>query len=762
MSETPKSDLFPEVGLPEGVVVINDRCVVKTSAGHRIVLVSGIPLAQFATGDRMAEAHAMVSLVGGGWARQKEVSRAFGVAVRTVRRHESRFDEGGLAALGRTAGFPRGKPRVSSSRSKLVSRLKAQGHSNRAIAERLGITENAVRKLLRRLGWKQTYPVQQDLPLGDVGAHPNLSALEKTPEGNERADPSATAHPNLSAFPASEPEPPDFSLDSDPSDRRIDRLLAYLGWIDDALPMFRPGTRVPRAGVLLAIPALVATGVLDCANEIYGTIGPAFYGLRTSIVALLLMALTRIKRPEGLKEHPPDDLGRALGLDRAPEVKTIRRKLARLASFARASQFGLALAARRVAARGEAMGFLYLDGHVRVYHGKRTLPKAHVARMRLSMPATTDYWLNDAKGDPLFVVTAEANAGLLAMLPSILADIRKLLGQRRVTIAFDRAGWSPKTFQTILDASFDILTYRKGRSPAIPLRRFARLAAVIDGRNVEYDLADQSTRLRGCRTLLRQVTRLSEDRSHQTPIVTSRRDLSAIEVAHRMFERWRQENFFKYLREEYALDALVDHGAEPADPQRSVPNPELARLDAEFRSANSLVTRLSAEYGLNARFNQESRRRTVRGFKIAMSGIGKPLQIAMKDFFRLKAERAKAPKRVPVAQTVQGDVVKLATERKHLSNVFKMVAYQTESDLVRLVAPHYKRAAQEARTLIQSALGGAANIAVVGKELRVTISALSSAHRTKAIASLCAELNKTAVLFPGTDLRLRYSVETQK
>ena len=72
-------------------------------------------------------------------------------------------------------------------------------------------------------------------------------------------------------------------------------------------------------------------------------------------------------------------------------------------------------------------------------------------------------------------------------------------------------------------------------------------------------LADQGVLLLGGKLRLRQVTRLSDDGQHQTPILTSRRDLPAVEVAYRMFERWRQENFFKYLREEYALDALVDY-----------------------------------------------------------------------------------------------------------------------------------------------------------------------------------------------------------
>jgi hypothetical protein len=152
--------------------------------------------------------------------------------------------------------------------------------------------------------------------------------------------------------------------------------------------------------------------------KIYGSLGPAFYGLRTSLLTLLLMALWRIKRPEGLKEYSPQDLGRVLGLDRAPEVKTLRRKLARLAAAGRAAQFGQALAQQRVALRGAALGFLYTDGHVRVYHGHHTLPKAHVARMRISLPATSDYWVNDSAGDPLFVVTAEANAGLVKMLPA--------------------------------------------------------------------------------------------------------------------------------------------------------------------------------------------------------------------------------------------------------------------------------------------------------------------------------------------------------
>jgi hypothetical protein len=543
----------------------------------------------------------------------------------------------------------------------------------------------------------------------------------------------------------------------DPSDRRFDRLMAYLGLLDDATPMFQSGARIPGGGVLLAIPALVASGVLKCAHEIYGGIGPAFYGLRTTIVALVLMALLRIKRPEDLKEHPPQDLGRVLGLDRAPEVKTLRRKLSRLAASGKATALGRALARHRVAQRGAAMGFLYLDGHVRVYHGQRTLPKAHVPQLRLPMPATTDYWVNDAQGEPLFVVTAEANAGLVKMLPPVLDEVRSLVGERRVTVVFDRGGWSPELFQKLIASGFDILTYRKGRSPRVPASQFGEHTGVFGGRKVTYTLADRGVLLFGRKLRLRQVTQLSQN-GHQTPIITSRRDLSAVEVAFRMFERWRQENFFKYLREEFALDALVDYATEPDNTAREVPNPKWRKLTVQLREAQALLTVLPAKFGLQALLNSERRRPTMRGFKIAHAHLTQEISDAVERFIRLKARRASVPKRVPVSEVVSGPVVKLAPERKHLTDLLKMVAYQTESDLVRLIGSHYRRSEDEGRTLIQSALGSSVDIEVTPAELRVVIAPLSSAHRTRALAALCDELNTAPTRFPGTELTLRFSV----
>jgi len=378
-------DLFPETRNPACTLAINDRCLIRTQNDHRVVVVGGMTLAQYHVHDSMSEALAMVSLVEQGWADQNDVARAFGRSARTVRRYQSRFEDGGLSALGSSDGYPKGRPRLAATQTQLIQRLKASGHSNREIAGQVGVSEMAIRKSLRRMGWREP-EAQGRLPLSEPeGANPNLSAFFTT-----------TMAVPLAAGPKSAVVVvPTISADLNPADRRVDRFLARVGLLQDAAPVFGSAKHLPRAGVLLAVPALVQTGVFICAQKVYQSLGPAFYGLRTSILTLLLMALWRIKRSEAIKEHCPEALGKVLGLDRAPEVKTLRRKLTRLAAAGHAAQFGQALAQERVAQHASALGFLYVDGHVRVYHGQRRLPKTHVARMRLSMPANTDYWVND-------------------------------------------------------------------------------------------------------------------------------------------------------------------------------------------------------------------------------------------------------------------------------------------------------------------------------------------------------------------------------
>ena len=380
-----------------------------------------------------------------------------------------------------------------------------------------------------------------------------------------------------------------------------------------------------------------------------------------------------------------------------------------------------------------------------------------MARRHLAMPATTDYWVNDRTGDPLLVITGEVNAALTKAFPRLLAEVRGAVGQRRVTIVFDRGGWSPKLFQRMINEGFDILTYRKGKARRIHERRFVRRRARLDGQWVSYELHEQPLRLLKGKLRLRQITRLC-DTGHQTQILTSRWDLRDIEIAWRMFERWRQENFFKYMREEFLLDALVDYRIEPEDPTRTIPNPERRALEQQIRSARSELSAIERAYGAAVADNTEQKRRTMRGFKIAHGRLGKQLRAARARLAKLIEQRRSVAQRVEIRDLSEGAVVKLASERKHLTDIIKMVAYQAESDLLALLRPHYARAEQEGRTLLHEIFAAAGDIRVSDTELHLTLAPLSSPHRTRAAQALCDILDQTATTFPGTQLRMRFVV----
>jgi len=733
------------------LIVVNDRCQIHVCERMCAVTVSGIPVFHYHQDDKAAEALFAATAMETGYASATELAAALPPSLSTMFRIRARYRRDGAAGLiSKKRGRPIGQ-RLGSARERAIRRWHGQKVSGREMARRLGVAPGVVQKALRRMGLK---------PHGSKRTQIALPGLAKKDDEPDSSGEQATGDAGVEE--AASPEEPPSSRQGwvvDPFDRWLDRMLARQGQLFDADPVFAPGRDLPRFGVLLAIPLIVATGLLDEAKALYGTLGPAFYGLRTSLLTMMLLALLRIRHPENLKEYSPPELGRLLGLDRAPEVKTLRRKLFVLAEGP-SEELMMRLVKRRIGARDKALGFLYVDGHVRVYSGKARLPKTHVARMRLSLPATQDVWVNDADGDPLFFVTEEAHPSLVSALERLLPEIRRQIGdKRRVTVVFDRGGWSPKLFRKMVAARFDVLTYRKGGNIEVPEDWFEPYEAP-DSHGQTWDLHQMSTWVGGKKDGLwmRQVTRLKGD--HQTAIMTTRHDLDLTEVAHRMFNRWRQENFFKYMRQEFAIDALVQYGEEPADPDRKIPNPAWTDADKDLNKAKKKLRRLEAAYGAAAADNHEQRRPTMRGFKIAHGKeIGVPLREQQQRVDQFQQERDQIPKRTTVRQlAAEQRPVRLPERRKRLSDGLKMLAYQVESDLVRIITPHYKRADEEGRTLVATALQSSGALEVTDSELRVTLAPQSSPHRTRAVAELCRVLDATETRFPGTNLRVRYAI----
>ncbi|MBD3176897.1 MAG: hypothetical protein GF320_17090 [Armatimonadia bacterium] len=564
---------------------------------------------------------------------------------------------------------------------------------------------------------------------------------------------------DVSAFMPSSPHP---ETTEDDLDRTVERVFARFGKLDEAQVRFVSGDGLRFVGALLILPALVSTGFFQGVEQIYGQLKNGFYGLRHTIMTVAFMLVLRCRRAEQLTGVSPTALGRLLGLDRAPEVKTLRRRLREIADQGKAHEFMLWFAKYLAEADPDAIGFLYVDGHTRIYHGKREVSKAYSTRKRLALPAVTDFWINDLNGQPIFVVTGEASQSLTQQLLPIIEELRRgdvLPEDTRITFVFDRGGWSPKLFKRIVEEGHDFLTYRKGKYPRYPAADFIERTEEIDGRKVSYMLRDGVVRLK-VGMEFRQVVRQEED-GHQIALVTSRRDVSDVELVFRLGERWRQENFFKYAREEFALDALDSYGVEAEDPERTVPNPQWKKLDKQIRRLRKEATEVEAQLGRAADANEESRRPTVRGFKIAHGKTRQKLAKIRQDIDKLLARRKKLPKRVSVSEAMEDEAVRLEVEHKHFMNSVKMAVCRAETSLLHALEPHYRRNGDEGRALLREAFRSSGSLRVEGDVLLVTLDPLSAPRRTRAIAALCEQLTDARVRIPGTTLRLAFTVSRE-
>ena len=231
---------------PSNTVVINPRCSLRIEADQRVIVVAGLPMHHYRAEDAVAEAYAMVFLVESGFAQQTDVARAFFRSVRTIRRYQERYAAGGMAALSREEGWRRGRRRISGKRLRSIEMMKSQGMSNRAIAHRLGVSENAIRKLVGPS--KPAESAQLALPAiptsaekpAATGAPVGAPAVTDTKGGDASAEEGARDRDPVTApEAANDDEPVPISLDCDAEDRTFDRQLAYLGLLDDAAPLFR-------------------------------------------------------------------------------------------------------------------------------------------------------------------------------------------------------------------------------------------------------------------------------------------------------------------------------------------------------------------------------------------------------------------------------------------------------------------------------------------------------------------------------------------
>ena len=372
----------------------------------------------------------------------------------------------------------------------------------------------------------------------------------------------------------------------------------------------------------------------------------------------------------------------------------------------------------------------------------------------------------------MFMVVAEPSDSLAGELRRLLPQLRGIVGQgRRVTVCFDRGGWSPALFADITAAGFDLLTWRKGPAPDLPADAFTTVTCTDDrGRAHEYELADTTAELgisegprKGQTVTLRQVTRLVPARvgaTRQIHALTSRDDLAAGEVCWRLSSRWREENYFRYARTRFALDALDSYAAAPDDPGRMVPNPARKTAAARIRQAEAAAQAAgTARDAALLQLRSPAPGQAAYLTNQVINALAAPVEAAWRELEQADSAAAAIPGRIPLG-TLAPDMVRLDTETKQITHAIRMAAYNAETTLARALNGHYARAGDEAYALIREALTTSGDIHPGNGELLIRLDPLTAPRRTQALAALCDQLTAAGARYPGTNLVLRYEVKS--
>jgi transposase-like protein len=774
-----------DLGLPPDAVAINRRAWFRDLDGNRAVFVDQTPFYCYPLDDPTLHRFCAAQLVEAGITKVHEVCSAFDINPRTFSRWRTRFQRQGIAGLiAQTVGR---KSKKTPSLTAGIVQCYGQGKSTYEIATQLGVSPSTVQRVLREEGVQLRSPFDQHKSLSLTTDDDELSPVEPQ-----------TVEPQTE-------EPQIVEATSIPYASPLDQLATTMGWIEEAPVVYQSADGVPYAGALLGLALLEDTHLVQEARTVYGRLDNGWYGLRSLLWTLVVMALLRIKRPEQLKGHDPVALGCVLGMPRVAEVKTVRRKLYEISLIGKAAAWHRELARRRAEQEPAALATLYIDGHVRAYHGMYRLGKTRVSRLKRVMRAEEDYWVHQSQGQPLLVVHESVDSSFHeALCNSVLPEIREVIGDRRVRIVFDREGWSRELFHDLLRLNFDFVTYRKGAYEPLAESAFEELTFPVPGQpDVDYELAESTFEEKGW-PKLRLVAVKKKDGGQTHVLATGQLtweslnlepgepDQPAAEIAWQMFGRWSQENWFKYMRIEYALDVLVDYSVELDDEDHLVVNPKWRTLDRQVASVRSRLERAQAKYAklvLKAKSQSSEESTSVDQLPLDETATENPvtpqtgnplpkckgaecscLQCRIREQAqevsqlsaetdRLREERKQTPKKIPLRDASDRDKVRLSYERKLFTDTIKLSAYEIETRLYAMLGTTFSNNAAEGRSVIRSLLNATGDIRVKLEVIEVHLDQLSAPRYTTAMQSLCQQLNARTPRLPETDYRFRFFVK---
>src|SRR5712671_572748 len=190
-------------------------------------------------------------------------------------------------------------------------------------------------------------------------------------------------------------------------------------------------------------------------------------------------------------------------------------------------------------------------------------------------------------------------------------------------------------------------------------------------------LAERGTQLSN-KFWLREIRKLN-DSGHQTAILTTNFQAPLATLAASLFARWCQENFFRYMREHYGLDRLVEYGTEMIPDAVSLVNPQWRTLDSQIRSKTGQRFRLWAQFGALT-LSEEPAESELQNYSQRKGLLQEQIQHMDLEIENLKRQRTQTAHHIPVQYLPEKDrFTRLRTERKHFVDTIKMIAYRAET-----------------------------------------------------------------------------------
>jgi len=550
--------------------------------------------------------------------------------------------------------------------------------------------------------------------------------------------------------------------------------LAANGQLDGAPIIFQPCQSLDNVGVLFLLPSLIANGLLSY-KEHYHAIPKVFYSLDFTVLLLCFMFLSRIKNPEQLRHIVGSEFGKLLGIDRVPEAKRLRIRLSQISRQKKAGEWMSDLFQFWLGDKENQDFFFYVDGHVRVYHGKKANPgKKYISRQRLCLPGTSQYWINDSYGNPFLYIDAPVNEKLLEMLdkeiiPQLKHQVKDRVSKEMLerdsslaifTVVFDREGYSPEFFGKLWQERIAVITYRKNVKDQWDENDFKEYRINVDGVETEMLLCEKQIELDGVK--MREVRRLAESR-HQTSIITTNKKLSLESIAVYMFSRWCQENFFRYMRQEYDLDRIYQYATAEIDGSISVVNPDHSKLSYQIKKTTEKINRRRAKLYMIQQENCLDNLDNTSKYEKKQAKVIAELEPLEQQHDNLKEQRGKHPYKIALKDMPDHKRYnQLMQERNQFINILKMICYRSETSLTLIIPRSFKKLENEKRAFIKSMIKRKGDILpdYINKTITVKLYTMSTPRENRAMEEICNTLNDTQTLFPGTDMRLIYKFAT--